>query len=80
MHESTPVTTHTVRLDGGTAIVEHVEGRAELTIRLGDRIVCALVLSEREADEIGMTLARPGGFTVSDYWHMCDQLGTTRPA
>ena len=71
------VTTRTIPLDGGTAIVEHVDGRAELTIRLGDRIVCGLALSTSEADQIGMTLARPGGFTVADYWHMRDQLYPT---
>ena len=68
------VTTRTIPLDGGTAIVEHVDGRAEVTIRLGGRIVCGLALSEREADEIGMALARPGGFTVGDYWDMRDVL------
>lgn len=78
--EDEDVHTRTVPLDGGTAIVEHVEGRAELTIRLGDRIACALVLSEREADEIGMTLARPGGFTLGDYLDIRDQLGATQPA
>lgn|SRR5699024_1056384 len=79
-HEPEPSPTHedvatrTIPLDGGTAVVEHVDGRAEVTIRLGGRIVCGLALSEREADEIGMALARPGGFTVGDYWDMRDVL------
>lgn len=74
------ITTRTVPIDGGAAVVEHIDGRAEITVRLGDRIVCGLALSEREADQLGMALARPGGFTVGDYWDMQDQLGTTRAA
>ena len=52
------VTTRTIPLDGGTAIVEHVENRVEVTIRLHDRIVCALALSRAEASALGMAVAR----------------------
>ena len=46
------VTTRTIPLDGGTAIVEHVEDRVELTIRLGERIVCGIALTALEAAAI----------------------------
>ena len=52
------VLTRTIPLDGGTAIVEHVGDRVEVTIRLGDRIVCALALSRAEASALGMAVAR----------------------
>lgn len=68
------VITRTIPLDGGTAIVEHVDNRAEVTIRMGDRIICGLSLSTGEAQQVGQALARPGGFTVGDYWDMHDQL------
>ena len=55
------ITTRTIPLDGGTAIVEHVEDRVEVTIRIGARIVAALALSHAEADMLGMAIARPGG-------------------
>lgn len=71
------VTTRTIPLEGGTAIVEHVDNRAEVTIRLGDRIICAVALSTSEAQQIGMALARPGGWTVGDYWDIHDQLYPT---
>lgn len=71
---SDDITTRTIPLDGGTAIVEHTMDHVEVTIRLGQRIAAALVLSPTEADALGMALARPGGFTVGDYWDMCDQL------
>lgn len=70
-----PVQTITVPLDGGTAVVEHVDGRAEVTIRLGERLAAALILSPAEADALGMALARPGGFTVSDYFTIQDLMG-----
>ena len=50
------VITRTIPLEGGHAIVEHVEGRVELTIRLHDRIVCGLALSPTEAEQIGGAL------------------------
>ena len=63
-HEDVPVadspedvTTRTIPLDGGTAIVEHVEDRVELTIRLHDRIVCGIALSRAEASALGMAVA-----------------------
>ncbi|MGP5671422.1 hypothetical protein [Brachybacterium alimentarium] len=74
---SDDITTRTIPLDGGTAIVEHTMDHVEVTIRLGQRIAAALVLSPTEADALGMALARPGGFTVGDYWDMCDQLKPT---
>lgn len=55
------VITRTIPLDGGTAIVEHVGDRAEVTVRLGDRIVCALALSHMEAANLGRALASPDG-------------------
>ena len=68
------VVTRTIPLDGGTAIIEHVADRVELTIRLHDRIVCGLALSPAEAEQIGNALARPDGFTLDDYLTMRDQL------
>lgn len=68
------VVTRTIPLDGGHAIVEHVEGRVELTVKLHDRIVCGLALSPAEAEQIGNALARPDGFTLDDYLTMRDQL------
>lgn len=69
------VTTRTIPLDGGTAIVEHLDERVEVTIRLGSRIVAALALSTSEADALGMAVARPEGLTLTDYWAMTDTLG-----
>lgn len=74
------VTTRTIPLEGGTAIVEHVDNRAEVTIRLGDRIICAVALSTSEAEQLGMALARPGGWTVGDYWDIHEQLHPTESA
>lgn len=72
------VTTRTIPLDGGTAIVEHVDGRVEVSIRLGDRIVAALALSPGEADVIGQALSRPHGPTADDYWLMMDTVAGAR--
>lgn len=72
------VTTRTIPLDGGTAEVVHVDGRTELTVQLGQRIACALVLSPVEAEQIGNALARPGGWTVGDYLAIRDQLDGAR--
>ena len=69
------VTTRTIPLDGGTAIVEHVEDRVELTIRLHDRIICGLALSPLEAAAIGRALHSPDGATTGDLWHLADTLG-----
>lgn len=69
------VTTRTVNLDGGTAIIETLHGRTELTVKLGSRIVCGLALSPAEAEQIGTALARPDGYTLDDYLAIRDQLG-----
>ena len=69
------VTTRTIPLDGGTAIVEHVADRVELTIRLHDRIVCGLALTALEAGEIGRAMASPDGATTGDLYHLADTLG-----
>lgn len=74
---STDVTTRTVNLDGGTAVVDHVDGRVEVSIRLGDRIVAGLSLSPTEADALGMAMARPHGLTVEDMWEIQDALQGT---
>lgn len=68
------VTTRTIPLDGGTAIVEHVEDRVELTIRLGERIVCGLALSPLEAAAIGRALHSPDGATTGDLFHLADAM------
>lgn len=68
------VSTRTIPLDGGTAIIETLPGRVELTVKLGSRIVCGLALSPAEAEQIGTALARPDGFTLDDYLAMRDQL------
>ena len=64
------VTTRTIPLDGGTAIVEHVKDRVELTIRLHDRIICGLALSPLEAAAIGRALHSPDGATTGDLLHL----------
>ena len=69
------VTTRTIPLDGGTAIVEHVEDRAELTIRLHDRIVCGVAFTYHEAAAIGRALHSPDGATTGDLFHVADTLG-----
>lgn len=66
--------TQTIPLDGGTATVENIDGRTELTVQIGQRIACALVLSPAEAERIGMALARPDGVTVTDMFHVADAL------
>ena len=68
------VTTRTIPLDGGTAIIETLPGRVELTVKLGSRIVCGLALSPAEAEQIGTALARPDGYTLDDYLAIRDQL------
>ena len=68
------VTTRTVPLDGGTAIVEHVEDRVEVTIRLGARIVAALALSRAEASALGMAVARPDGPVLDDLFAVADAM------
>ena len=68
------VTTRTIPLDGGTAIVEHVEDRVELTIRLHDRIVCGLALSRAEASALGMAVARPCGAVLDDLFAVADAM------
>ena len=81
-HEEVPIAdspedvlTRTIPLDGGTAIVEHVENRVELTIRLGERIVCGLALTALEAAAIGRALHSPDGATTGDLLHLADTLG-----
>ena len=68
------VATRTIPLDGGTAIVEHVEDRVEVTIRLGARIVAALALSRAEASALGMAVARPEGPTLDDLFAVADAM------
>ena len=68
------VITRTIPLDGGTAVVEHVGERVEVTIRLGDRIVAALALSHAEADMLGMAIARPAGPTTGDLFRVADAM------
>ena len=70
--------TRTISIDGGTAVVDHLDDRAELTIRLGDRLICAVALSTSEAESIGFALARPAGPTVGDYFDMREQLDGAR--
>lgn len=68
------VHTRTVPLDGGTAVVEHVGDRVEVTIRLGARIVAALALSRAEASALGMAVARPGGAVLDDLFAVADAM------
>lgn len=63
-----------VPLDGGTAVVEHVGDRVEVTIRLGARIVAALALSRAEASALGMAVARPGGAVLDDLFAVADAM------
>lgn len=73
--EDHAVATRAVNLDGdGVAYVEHIDGRVELTVKLGSRIVCGLALSPAEAEQIGTALARPDGYTLDDYLAIRDQL------
>ena len=69
------VITRTIPLDGGTAIVEHVEDRVEVTIRLGGRSVLGIALSHMEAANLGRAIASPGGATTGDLFHVADTLG-----
>src|SRR5699024_9095070 len=62
-HEDVPVAdssedvlTRTVPLDGGTAVVEHVGDRVEVTVRIGHRLTAALVLSHDEASALGAAI------------------------
>ena len=68
------VHTRTVPLDGGTAVVEHVGDRVEVTIRLGARIVAALALSRAEASALGMAVARPDGPVLDDLFAVADAM------
>src|SRR5699024_3797948 len=68
------ITTRTIPLDGGTALVEHVGDHVEVTIRLGDRIVAALALSLAEASTLGMAVARPEGPTMDDLFAVADAM------
>ncbi|MGO2557237.1 hypothetical protein [Brachybacterium sp.] len=68
------VLTRTIPLDGGTAVVEHVGDRVEVTIRLGARIVAALALSRAEASALGMAVARPGGAVLDDLFAVADAM------
>src|SRR5699024_7823984 len=70
------VLTRTIPLDGGTAIVEHLGERVEVTIRLGDRIVAALALSRAEASALGMAVARPEGATMTDVFGVADAVNS----
>src|SRR5699024_3857686 len=74
------VLTRTIPLDGGTAIVEHVEDRVEVTIRIGARIVAALALSHAQADMRGMAIACPGGADAmhADASTLAHACGTAR--
>src|SRR5699024_7185865 len=69
------VITRTIPLDGGTAIVEHVEDRVEVTIRLGGRYVLGIALSHMEAANLGRAIASPDGATTGDLFHVADPLG-----
>ncbi|MDN5688000.1 MAG: hypothetical protein L0G94_15180, partial [Brachybacterium sp.] len=68
------VTERTVTLSQGIAHIERIADRVEVTVKLRGRLAAALILSEQEAEQIGMALARPGGWTVGDYWDIQDQL------
>ena len=68
------VTTRTIPLDGGTAIVEHVGDRVEVTVRIGYRLTTALVLSRDEASALGAAIARPDGPTIGDLFTVADAM------
>lgn len=68
------ITTRTIPLDDGTAVIEHVGERVEMTVKLGDRLACALILSPAEAEQIGLALARPHGPTVADLHRLADSF------
>lgn len=74
------ITTREVPLRDGHVTVEHFYGhdggRAEVTIWLGGALRSSLILTAAEGEALGMALARPYGFTVGDYWDLCDRLGT----
>lgn len=72
---SDDITTRTIPLDGGTAIVEHTMDHVEVTIRLGSRTVFGIQLSHLEASALGMAIARPDGVAVPDLFNMADALG-----
>ena len=72
--EDEDVHTRTVPLDGGTAIVEHVGDRVEVTVRIGHRLTAALVLSHDEASALGAAIARPDGPTIGDLFTVADAM------
>ena len=69
------ITTRTIDLDGGTAVVEHTGDRVEVTIRLGNRSVLGIALSHMEAANLGRAIASPDGATTGDLFHVADTLG-----
>ena len=69
------ITTRVVNLDGdGVAYVEHIDGRVELTVKMRGRIQVALILSTAEASALGMSLARPSGPVLDDFFAVADAL------
>ena len=68
------ITTRTIPLDGGTAIVEHAGDRVEVTVRIGHRLTAALVLSHDEASALGAAIARPDGPTIGDLFTVADAM------
>ena len=68
------VLTRTIPLDGGTAIVEHLGDRVEVTVRIGHRLTAALVLSPAEASALGTAIARPDGPTLDDLFTVADAM------
>ncbi|MGP4916811.1 hypothetical protein ACTXJ9_14045 [Brachybacterium tyrofermentans] len=68
-------TVRTVPMDGGSAHVEHFpDGHAELVVRIGTRVAAAMILSKTEAEQIGWTLCRPEGYTVTDAFNIHERL------
>ena len=73
--EDHAVATRAVNLDGdGVAYVEHIDGRVELTVKMRGRIQAALILSPAEASALGMSLARPGGPVLDDFFAVADAM------
>lgn len=68
------ITTRTIDLDGGTAVIEHTGDRVEVTVRLGDRTVLGIALTHMEAANLGRALTSPHGATTGDLFHLADTL------
>lgn len=65
----------TVDLGSAEFVVDTWSDHVDLTFRAGDRTVFGFQLSHREAEALGMNLARPHGITMTDLFAVADEFG-----